>query len=146
MNLDDIKLVTLNRKQRKRVGRGAGSGHGKTCCRGFNGAKSRSGSEFGNLFEGGQMPLFRRLPKRGFNNIFRKEYNVLNVKDLDELEENGIIDIEMLKEKGIIKKDKDGLKVLGGGELKKSLKIIAHKFSKSAVKKIKDAGGEASTI
>ncbi|MGR3317929.1 MAG: 50S ribosomal protein L15 [Candidatus Anammoxibacter sp.] len=146
MNLDDLKLVNLNRKQRKRVGRGAGSGHGKTCCRGFNGAKSRSGSEFGTLFEGGQMPLFRRLPKRGFNNIFKKEYNIINVKDLDVFEVNGVIDIDILKEKGIVKKDKDGLKVLGEGEIKKSLKIVAHKFSKSAVKKIKDAGGETSAI
>ncbi|MGR3220483.1 MAG: 50S ribosomal protein L15 [Candidatus Anammoxibacter sp.] len=135
MNLNDLKLVKLNRKQRKRVGRGAGSGHGKTCCRGFNGAKSRSGSEFGTLFEGGQMPLFRRLPKRGFNNIFKKEYNVINIKDLDLIEENGVVDIEVLKSKGIIKKDKDGLKVLGEGEIKKSLKVVARKFSKSAEKK-----------
>lgn len=145
MNLKDIKSFKLNRKKKKRVGRGRGSGHGKTCCRGSKGAKSRSGSEFGLLFEGGQMPLFRRIPKRGFNNIFKKEYNIINVKDLDIFAENELVDTHKLKEKGIIKKDKDGLKILGEGEIKKPLKIVAHKFSKGAIKKIKEAGGEVST-
>lgn len=142
MNLNDIKLYKLNKKKKKRVGRGSGSGHGKTCCRGEKGSKSRSGNEYGVLFEGGQMPLFRRLPKRGFNNIFKKRYNIINVKDLDIFDNDEVIDINKLMEKGIIKKHKDGLKVLGDGEIKKPLKITAHRVSKIAEKKIKEAGGE----
>lgn len=142
MNLRDIKLVSLERKSRKRVGRGAGSGHGKTCCRGSKGAKSRSGNEYGVLFEGGQMPLFRRIPKRGFNNIFKKEYNIVNVKDLDVFTENENVDSARLVEKRMIRSNKLGLKILGEGEITKPLKIVADKVSKSAMKKIVDAGGE----
>ncbi len=142
MKLSDLKAFDLDRKKKKRIGRGAGSGHGKTCCRGSKGAGSRSGVEYGPLFEGGQMPLFRRLPKRGFNNIFKKDYNIVNLKQLDVFSDNEVVDINSLKEKGIIKKIKDGVKVLAVGEIKKPLQIIANRFSKSALKSIKDAGGE----
>lgn len=146
MNLNDLKSFKVEGKKRKRLGRGAGSGHGGTCCRGSNGSKSRSGNETGILFEGGQMPLYRRIPKRGFNNIFKKQYNVINLESLDIFSENEEIDINKLKEKGIIKKFKDGLKILGGGELKKALKIKADRFSESAIKKIKEAGGEPNLV
>lgn len=142
MNLLDLKSYKLPRnKRKKRVGRGRGSGHGKTCCRGAKGAKSRSGSETGLLFEGGQMPLSRKIPKRGFTNIFKKQYNIINIEDLDRFTENETVDIQRLKEMGIVKKTKDGIKILGDGEIKKPLNVIAQKFSKSAIEKIKKAGG-----
>jgi len=143
MKAHEIKSIG---KKRKRLGRGAGSGHGKTCCRGFNGSKSRSGTEYGILFEGGQMPLFRRLPKRGFNNIFKKDYNIINLKDLELFQENDIVDFDKLKEKRIVKQARDGIKILGVGDIKKPLKIYANKFSKSAVEKIKAAGGEINIL
>ena len=146
MNLNDLRKIELNNnKKRKRVGRGSGSGHGKTCCRGSKGAKSRSGNEYGILFEGGQMPLFRRLPKRGFTNVFKKYFTVINVEDLNVFSDKDVVNFDLLKERGIIKKRKSGLKILGNGELKVSLKVTADVFSKSAVKKIEDAGGEVST-
>ncbi len=146
MNLNDLRKIELNKnKKRKRVGRGAGSGHGKTCCRGSKGAGSRSGTEYGILFEGGQMPLFRRLPKRGFNNVFKKHYTVVNVEELNVFTNNDIVNFDLLKERGIVNQKKSGLKILGNGELKVSLKVTADIFSKSAAKKIEDAGGEVST-
>lgn len=146
MNLSQLKSLGVVGKRRKRVGRGAGSGHGKTCCRGSKGAKSRSGNEYGNLFEGGQMPLFRRLPKRGFTNIFKKNYNVINLKDLSVFSENEIINFESLKQANMVKQLKSGIKILGEGELKHPLKIYANKFSKKAIEKIKKTGGEINIL
>lgn len=147
MNLSDIKAIPVKRKFKKRVGRGRGSGMGKTSCRGGKGATARSGNETSVQFEGGQTPLFRRLPKRGFNNaLFRKKYAVVNISDIAGFDKDTEVDIEKLKEAGIIKNVLDGVKVLGGGELKNSLTVIAHKFSKSAIEKIKAAGGEAKVL
>ncbi len=146
MNLIDAKAALHKRKKRKRVGRGRGSGHGKTSCRGAKGEKSRSGNKLRLLFEGGQMPLFRRIPKRGFNNPFKKEYTIINIKDLENFDEGTIIDPEKLKNNREIRNTKYNLKVLGEGELKKSLTVIAHKFSKTAIAKITEAGGEVKTL
>ncbi len=133
--------------KRKRVGRGPGSGHGKTATRGHKGQKSRSGYSRKIGFEGGQMPLYRRLPKRGFHNKFRKMYAIVNISELDRRFENGaeITPEEMIKA-GLVKKILDGIKILGDGELKKSFKVTAHKFSKSAKEKIINAGGNVEVI
>jgi large subunit ribosomal protein L15 len=125
----------------KRIGRGMGSGHGKTATRGHKGQKSRSGTSIRPGFEGGQMPLHRRLPKRGFTNIFRKEYAVVNLDRLNQFRAGTTVDPEVLKNKGLVKNMKDGLKILGSGELKKSIHVRAHKISKSAAEKIQKAGG-----
>src|SRR5262245_58971915 len=134
-----------NRKP-KRVGRGIGSGHGKTATRGYKGQLSRSGTSMRPGFEGGQMPLHRRMPKRGFTNIFRKEYALVNLRDLAVFESGAKVTPESLKEKRIIRKMKDGLKVLGDGEIGKALHISAHKFSKGAVEKIQKAGGTVEVL
>lgn len=144
MNLSDIlKLAGKNRK-RKRVGRGIGSGSGKTCGRGHNGAGSRAGSTRRSMSEGGQMPLFRRVPKRGFTNAaFRTDYHVINVSDLEERFEAGAhVTPEAILEAGLIRNLRNKVKVLGDGEITKKFKIEASKFSKSAEEKIKKAGGE----
>ncbi len=146
MDLIDAKKVIQKRKKRKRVGRGPGSGHGKTSCKGSKGEKARSGSKLRLLFEGGQMPLFRRIPKRGFNNPFKKKYTIINIKDLEKIESGTVIDIQKLEDNGVIKNTKFDLKVLGDGELEKPLTVVAHKFSKSAVEKIKKAGGEVKIL
>jgi len=134
-----------NRK-RKRVGRGIGSGHGKTATRGYKGQLSRSGTSIRPGFEGGQMPLHRRLPKRGFTNIFRKEYAIVNLRQLADLPAGTRVEPELLLERRIIRKLGDGLKVLGGGELKSALHVRAHQFSKSAAEKIANAGGSVEVI
>jgi large subunit ribosomal protein L15 len=134
-----------NRKN-KRVGRGIGSGHGKTATRGYKGQKSRSGTSIRPGFEGGQMPLYRRLPKRGFTNIFRKEYAVVNLDRLALFEAGAKVDPEALKAAGILKNLKDGVKILGAGELAHALQVRAHKFSKSAAEKIQKAGGTIELI
>ena len=144
MELNSIKPALGATKKRKRIGRGPGSGHGKTATKGHKGQKARSGGVKGPGFEGGQMPLQRRLPKRGFTNIFRKEYAVVNLSDLTDL--SGTITPETLMEQGIVRHSKDGIKILGVGELKSALTIRAHKFSKSAVEKIQAAGGKAEVI
>ena len=128
-------------KKRNRVGRGPGSGFGKTAGRGMNGQKSRSGYSRKRGFEGGQMPLVRRIPKRGFTNIFRTEYNVINLETIDK---SGLKEIkyEDYFENGLIKRKRMSIKILGEGELKRKIKIHAHKFSKTAIEKIKKAGGE----
>ncbi len=147
MNLIDAKQVFQKAKKRKRVGRGPGSGHGKTSCKGMKGEKSRSGNKLRLLFEGGQMPLFRRIPKRGFNNkLFKKKYIIMNVKDFENLEAGTRIDLQKLKDSGLVKNTKYDLKILGEGTLTKSLTVVAHKFSKTAIEKIKDAGGEAEVL
>lgn len=146
MNLRDVKAIHFHRKRKKRVGRGRGSGMGKTSCRGGKGATARSGNETSIQFEGGQTPLFRRLPKRGFNNPFKKKYAIVNVKDLAQFEEGTKVDGEKLIEVGLIKKLLDGVKILGDGEIKHPMTIVASKFTKVAVEKIKAAGGEVKII
>ena len=145
MNLSTLRAPKAANSNKKRVGRGMGSGMGKTSTRGHKGQRSRSGSRMMRGFEGGQMPLHRRLPKRGFNNIFRTEYVVVN---LDRIAELGSKDItpEVLHKAGIIKSASSLVKVLGDGDLKKALTIHAHKFSKSAEEKITKAGGKIEVI
>ncbi|GBE04472.1 MAG TPA: 50S ribosomal protein L15 [Nitrospirae bacterium] len=145
MRLSDLSPSPGSRKKNKRVGRGPGSGHGKTSCRGHKGQKSRSGGGTRIGFEGGQMPLQRRLPKRGFTNIFQKQYATVNLKTLSEITET-VVTPEIMLEKGIIKSIKDGVKILGDGEIKKPLTVKAHAFSASAKEKILKAGGGAEII
>jgi large subunit ribosomal protein L15 len=139
--LNNLKPARGANRKNKRVGRGMGSGHGKTATRGYNGQLSRAGARVRPGFEGGQMPLHRRLPKRGFTNIFRKEYSVVNLSTLAELEAGTRVTPEFLHESGIVKNLRDGLKVLGAGELKNAIHVAAQKFSKSAAEKIQQAGG-----
>lgn len=146
MKLHELKPVEGARKSRKRVGRGMSSGHGKTSGRGHNGQNSRSGGGVGEVFEGGQLPLFRRIPKRGFTNINRKEYAIVNLNDLNRFEEGTEVTPALLVEKGIVKNEKSGIKVLGNGTLEKKLSIKAHKFSGSAVKAIEEQGGNYEVI
>jgi len=147
-----MKLNELNRapeaKAKKRVGRGPGSGMGKTATRGEKGQKARSGASIPAWFQGGQTPLYRRVPKRGFNNAqFRTEFATINLSDLNKFFNDGdVVSPELLKEKGIIKKQLNGVKVLGNGELEKKLTIKANRFSSSAVTKIESAGGKAEVI
>jgi large subunit ribosomal protein L15 len=129
-------------KTRKRVGTGHAAGGGKTCGRGMNGQKSRSGSKKRPWFEGGQMPLQRRVPKRGFNNYFKKEYQLVNVSSLEKMSDSEIT-VEMLAKKGLIDDVLAPVKILGNGELTKNIKVSADSFSQSAIEKIKKAGGEA---
>ena len=144
VSLSTLKPAPGSRRKPKRVGRGPGSGHGKTATRGNKGQLSRSGSKPYRGFEGGQMPLQRRIPKRGFTNLFRREMSVINVGDLAHLE--GEITPQMLVEAGLIRARKDGVKILGGGEIKKALIVHAQKFSQSAREKITAAGGRAEVI
>lgn len=146
MRLNELSPAKGARKKEKRIGRGTGSGHGKTSTKGHKGQNARSGGPKGPGFEGGQMPFQRRMPKRGFTNIFRKEYAILNLKDLSEFKGSDAITPEALLEKGVIRKLKDGVKILGEGDLKGPLTIKANKFSNSALKKIEAAGGKAEVI
>jgi large subunit ribosomal protein L15 len=146
MRLEDLKPQPGAKKNQKRVGRGVGSGHGKTATKGHKGQKARSGGVKPAGFEGGQMPLQRRIPKRGFTNIFRKEYSVVNLTDLDAASAGGTITPETMLQNGLIKSLKAEIKVLGMGELKKGVTIRAHKFSKTAIEKIEAAGGKAEVI
>ena len=141
LNLSNLSPHPGSTKQRKRLGRGPGSGHGKTAGRGTKGYKSRSGSSINPAFEGGQMPLHRRLPKRGFTNIFKKEFAVVNVRDLDCFDEETVIDRAALVGKGLVNKKYDLVKVLGDGEVSKKLTIKVDKVSAAARKKIEAAGG-----
>ena len=141
MDLGSLKYAEGAKKSRKRVGRGTGSGHGKTSCRGMKGQKSRSGAKSRSWFEGGQMPLQRRVPKRGFTNIFRKEYQVVNVGDLDRLKKSKITP-EVMLESRLIRKKGMPVQVLGDGDVKKSLEVHAHAFSRSAEEKLEKAGGK----
>lgn len=146
MKLHELKPNPGSTKNRKRLGRGTATGQGKTAGRGMNGQKSRSGGGVRPGFEGGQMPLYRRLPKRGFTNIFGTQYAEINVEVLNKFEDGAEITPELLKSEGILKKQLDGVKILGNGELAKKLTVKAHKFSKSAVEKIEAAGGKAEVI
>ena len=146
MKLHELKAAGGSTKNPKRKGRGTGTGNGTTAGRGMNGQKSRSGGGVRLGFEGGQMPLYRRLPKRGFTNIWGTEYTVLNVDALNKFEAGTVVTPEMLKEAGLVKQVKDGIKILGDGKLEKNLTVQAHKFTKTAVDKIESAGGKVEVI
>jgi len=144
MKLHELQASEGSRQVRNRVGRGDSSGNGKTAGRGQKGQKARSKVRMG--FEGGQMPLFRRMPKRGFNNISRKNYAIVNVETLNKFEDGAEVTPVMLVESGIIKNEKDGIKILGNGELSKKLTVKANKFSASAKAAIEAAGGQTEVI
>ena len=146
MRIEDIKPAVGSRKRSKRVGRGVGSGHGKTSCKGHKGQKARSGGTTGLGFEGGQMPLQRRLPKVGFKNRSRIEYAVINLDKINSLKGIDVITPETLIEKRIIRDIKDGIKVLGDGKLERPVTVKATAFSVSATEKIAAAGGKAEVI
>ena len=146
MKLHELQVVEGARHSRKRVGRGTGSGHGKTSCKGHKGQNARSGGGVRPGFEGGQTPLFKRLPKRGFTNVNHKEYAIVNVEDLNVFENDAVVTVESLQEKGLIKKVYNGVKVLGNGKLEKALTVKANKFSKTAEAAITSAGGKIEVI
>ena len=146
MELQDLVCTEGSKKNSKRVGRGHGSGWGKTAGKGHKGQTARSGGGVRPGFEGGQMPLQRRIPKRGFNNIFAKKVIAINVGDLEKFGEGSVIDINELINMGLVKRDFDKIKILGNGTLSKSLTVKAQMFSKSAVQKIEAAGGKAEVI
>lgn len=145
MRLEELKPPKGARKKRKRVGRGIGSGHGKTACRGSKGQNSRSGRGTKAGFEGGQMPLQRRLPKRGFHHPFRKEIAVIHVKDLNRFPENSVVDPDLLRQSGLWKKG-EAVKLLSDGELQHPLTIRVHQVSKAALKKVETASGRVEVI
>lgn len=146
MKLHELRAVKGATKAPKRKGRGHATGQGTTSGRGMNGQKSRSGGGTRLGFEGGQMPLYRRLPKRGFNNIWGTEYTIVNVEDFNKFEAGTVITQEVLEEAGIVKQVKDGIKVLGQGTINVAVTVKADKFSKTAVEKIEAAGGKAEVI
>ncbi len=146
MKLHELSPAPGSNKDSYRKGRGAGSGNGKTAGKGHKGQNARSGGGVRPGFEGGQMPLARRLPKRGFNNIFAVKYAAVNVSELNKFEDGAVVDAEALKEAGIVKKTLDGIKILGNGEISKKLTVKAAKFSTSAKEKIEQAGGKAEVI
>jgi large subunit ribosomal protein L15 len=143
----EITSITGKHRTRKRVGRGTGTGRGKTCGRGHKGSGSRAGSTSATLYEGGQMPLFRRLPKRGFSNYnFATRFQIVNVSQLEKFDEGTTVGIEQLSNAGLIDSRKSKVKILGNGELTKKLEVTAHRFSKSAEQKIVGCGGKANLI
>lgn len=148
MKINELKPAVGSKKKTKRIGRGLGSGHGRYATKGLKGQKSRSGGAKGAGFEGGQMPLQRRVPKRGFSNApFKKEYAIVNLEDLNKIiDEVDVITPDVLLQKGIVKKLKDGLKILGNGEIKKPVTIKAHAVSKRALQKIESIGGKVEVI
>ncbi len=147
MELHELKKNIGATSTRKRVGRGPGSGLGKTSGRGENGQKSRSGASIRAVFEGGQSPLYRRLHKRGFSNAeFKTRYATINISDLNRFNDGDVITPELLKETGIVKKQLSGIKVLGNGTLEKKLTIKAHRFTQSALEKIEESGSKAEVI
>jgi large subunit ribosomal protein L15 len=146
MRLNELKAPKGSHHRKKRVGRGEGSGHGKTSGKGNKGQRARSGGNIRPWFEGGQMPLQRRLPVRGFTSLFHNDYNIVNIELLSIFPDNAVVTPKLMKSVGIIKKTKDGVKILGEGELNKILIVKAHCFSKSAEEKIKGAGGRAEVI
>jgi large subunit ribosomal protein L15 len=146
MKLHELKPGQGAKHKAKRVGRGIGSGHGKTSGRGHKGQKARSGGGVRPGFEGGQMPLQRRIPKRGFTNIFKKEYSIVNLERLNMFEEGSVVTPELLIQQGVIKSSDQRIKVLGDGEIDRALTVRAHKFSKTAAERIEAAGGKAEVI
>ena len=145
MNLSSLTPPEGQKHRKKRIGRGMGSGTGKTSTRGHKGARSISGYSIMRGFEGGQMPLHRRLPKRGFTNIFKKEFAIVNINQIEKLS-GDVFNADILMELGIVKKLGDGLKILGTGELTRKITVEAHIFSKAAAEKIQKAGGEAKVV
>jgi large subunit ribosomal protein L15 len=146
MRLDELQPAEGSKFKAKRVGRGIGSGTGKTSGKGHKGQNARSGGGVRPGFEGGQMPLYRRLPKRGFKNIFAKQYVAVNVEQLEKFEDGTTVTPELLKEVGVVSKTLDGIKILGRGELTKNLTVQAAKFTQSAAEKIEKAGGKAEVM
>lgn len=146
MKLNELKATEGARSTKKRIGRGLGSGNGKTSGKGQKGQNSRSGGGVAIGFEGGQTPFFKRMPKRGFTNYTRKEYAIVNVEDLNKFEDGVTVDFAAVKVAGLVKKELDGLKVLGNGKLEKKLTVKAAKFSASAKKAIEEAGGTAEVL
>ncbi len=147
MKLHELQKNIGATHRKKRLGCGRGSGLGKTSGKGQKGQKARSGVSISPVFEGGQLPLYRRLPKRGFSNhLFKTRYAVINVSDLNRFDNGTVVNPTLLKDKGVIKKQLDGIKVLGNGKLEKKLTIQAHKFTKSALEKIKESGSKAEVI
>lgn len=146
MKLNELKPAEGSRKKEVRVGRGTGSGRGKTSCRGHKGQNARSGGGVRPGFEGGQMPIYRRLPKRGFKNIWAKEYAEVNVETLNRFDDGAEVDAVALVESGILKNVYDGIRILGNGELSKKLTVKAQGFTKTAVQKIEAAGGKTEVI
>ena len=146
MILGNLKVPKGAKKRKKIVGRGDGSGHGKTACRGNKGQRSRSGGGVRRGFEGGQMPLYRRVPKRGFTSRSKENISVINIEKLNCFKDGSVVNLESLMGKGMLKSQNALVKILGMGELKKKLKVRAHSFSKSATQKIIDAGGTTGVI
>jgi len=146
MKLHELRPADGSTRKTKRKGRGTATGQGKTAGRGQDGQNSRSGGGTRPGFEGGQMPLYRRLPKRGFTNIFRKQWAIINVSDLNSFDDGAVITLDMLKEAGMIKNVLTDVKILGNGNVEKKITVQAHKFSKAAVEKIESAGGKAEVI
>ena len=146
MKLNELRPPKGARKKRKRIGRGEGSGHGGTSTKGHKGYKARSGGKRSPGFEGGQKPLQRRIPKRGFKNPSRKEWSVVNLRDLSAFPDGAVVDVEGMKTSGLVKKVGFGVKILGEGEISRSLTVRAQAFSLSARKKIEAAGGKAEVI
>jgi len=146
MKLNELSPAAGSRKKAFRVGRGLGSGNGKTSGKGMKGQKSRSGGGVRTGFEGGQMPLYRRLPKRGFKNVFAKVYAEVNVETLNRFEDGATVDAVALVENGVLKNVSDGIRILGKGELTKKLTVVANGFTKSAEEKITAAGGKVEVI
>ena len=146
MKLYELSPAAGSVKDVKRIGRGHGSGNGKTAGKGHKGQNARSGGGVRPGFEGGQMPMTRRIPKRGFNNIFATKYSVVNVSDLDQFVDGTVVDADLLKASGLIKKTNDGVKILGNGEPTKNLTVKAAAFSASAKEKIEKAGGKAEVM
>lgn len=146
MKLGDLSAPEGAKKTRKRIGCGPGSGHGKTCCRGHKGQKSRSGHKSHPWFEGGQMPLQRRIPKRGFHNLFKKVYQVVNIKDLTRFSADAEVDPKGLVEVGLVKKERVKIKLLGDGKIDRPLKISVHACTKSARERVEKAGGQVELI
>nr|WP_316623673.1 50S ribosomal protein L15 [uncultured Ruminococcus sp.] len=146
MKLHELSPAEGSKKEAKRIGRGHGSGQGKTAGKGHKGQKARAGKGMRVGFEGGQMPLQRRIPKRGFNNIFRKNIVAINVGTLNKFEDGAVVDIAALTEKGIVKNSFDGVKILSNGNISKKLTVKANAFSKGAAAKIEAAGGKAEVI
>jgi large subunit ribosomal protein L15 len=146
MKLHELNSTPGSRHTKKRVGRGVGSGMGKTSTRGHKGQNARSGGGTRPGFEGGQNPLYRRIPKRGFNNIFRKEYAIVNIEDLNNFTTGTEVTPELLMSTGLVRTPKDGIKILGNGELTIKLKVKANKFTQSAVDKIQATGGQIEVI
>jgi large subunit ribosomal protein L15 len=146
MKIHELRPAKGATKNRKRVGRGSGSGHGKTSCRGSKGANARAGGGMPPGFEGGQMPLARRLPKRGFTNIFKRHYAVVNIRDLERFARDSVVDVKALMDSGLVKQLQSGIKLLGDGSIQHPLTVKVHACSRSAQQKIEAAGGKVETV